>query len=572
MKRFAALVAELDRTTSILDKVSAMRAYFEVAPPPDAAWALYLLTGRRLKRLIGRHVLWEAIQRASGLPGWLLGECYDAVGDSAETAALLLDGRGKASAPDRPLHEWIESMLIPSQLLTDAEKVVRILQWWDEVGEDQLFVFNKVMTGGFRIGVSQTLVERAIAESANLEPTTIAHRLMGTWSPTAEWYARLLSRDTTKDDLSRPFPFFLATALDDDPSQALGAVDVWQVEWKWDGIRAQLVRRGSAVHLWSRGEELISERFPEIVEAAARLPSGTVLDGEVLAFEGERPLPFAALQRRIGRKALTARILERSPVIFMAYDVLEWGGEDWRERPLDQRRDRLEKIASALPSQIVPIVSAGETGSLFAAAESERQVISGARIRVSEVLPAESWDDVFHLRQSARERGVEGVMLKRLDSAYGVGRRKGDWWKWKVDPYTVDAVLVYAQPGSGRRASLHTDYTFGVWDDGRLVPFAKAYSGLTNEEIITLDAWVRSHTVDKFGPVRAVEPVHVFELAFEAIALSPRHKSGIAVRFPRILRWRTDKPASEADTLGNLKELIRAKDGPPGRGRRAKGR
>ena len=358
---------------------------------------------------------------------------------------------------------------------------------------------------------------------------------MGEWTPTAAWFESVLSSERSDDDRSRPYPFFLAAPLEDGPAP-LGDPSAWLIEWKWDGIRAQLIRRAGAVHLWSRGEELITHRFPEIAAAASQLPDGSVLDGEVLAFREGRPMPFSALQQRIGRQKQVAQLARAVPVVFMSYDVLELAGEDVRPRPLSERRVMLEALLG-------PTRGGDETQ-------------AGGVLRVSPTVSAASWEDLAKLREDSRARGVEGMMIKRLDSQYGVGRKRGDWWKWKIDPFSVDAVLIYAQPGSGRRASLLTDYTFGVWHEGELVPFAKAYSGLSNEEIDELDRWIRRHTRERFGPVRHVEPVHVFELGFEGIARSTRHRSGIAVRFPRMLRWRKDKPAAEADTLETVKKLL----------------
>jgi DNA ligase-1 len=358
---------------------------------------------------------------------------------------------------------------------------------------------------------------------------------MGEWTPSAEWFTSVLSHERTEDDKSRPYPFFLASPLEDSV-ETLGEPVEWLIEWKWDGIRAQLVKRGGHIHLWSRGEELITLRFPEIVAAASRLPDGTVLDGEVLAFRDERPMPFSALQQRIGRQKQVAQLARTVPVVFMTYDILEDNGADIRSLPQIERRDRLERRLE------------GDSASGYS--------LTSGVLRASPLVAPASWTELAALRAESRPRGVEGFMLKRRSSAYGVGRKRGDWWKWKIDPFTIDAVLIYAQPGSGRRASLLTDYTFGVWSEGELVPIAKAYSGLSNEEIAEMDRWIRRHTRERFGPVRHVEPVHVFELGFEAIAKSSRHRSGIAVRFPRMLRWRKDKKAEEADTLDAVRQLL----------------
>jgi DNA ligase-1 len=526
MKRFAALYDAIDRTMSTNAKVTAMARYFESAPPADAAWAVFFLTGRRLKRLVPSAAIRDWTLASTGLDGWLLEECYSVVGDGAETAALVLDQVAVEQSEELPLADWVESRILPLREADAAAQELRVTAWWRGLDRLQRFILLKLLTGELRVGVSQTLVVRALAQAAALPATTVAARIMGDWAPSAEWFRGLLAHAHTDEDRSRPYPFFLAAPLED-AVEALGSRDEWIVEWKWDGIRAQLVRRGDAVHLWSRGEELITHRFPEIAAAATHLPDGTVLDGEVLAFRDNRPLPFSALQQRIGRQKQVAQMVRAVPVVFMAYDLLEDRSVDVRDRPLDERRRLLESHLSA------PGV-----------------------LRPSAVIADETWDALATLRSQSRSLGVEGLMLKRRASPYGVGRRRGDWWKWKIDPYTIDAVLMYAQPGSGRRASLLTDYTFGVWDSGELVPVAKAYSGLSNEEIGELDRWIRRHTKERFGPVRHVEPVHVFELGFEGIAVSSRHRAGVAVRFPRMLRWRTDKKPEDADTLETVRALL----------------
>jgi ATP-dependent DNA ligase len=526
MRRFSALYESLDRTTSTNAKVAALAAYFRDAPPADAAWAIFFLTGRRLKRVVPSAGLRQWAQDATNLPEWLLYESYSAAGDFGELVALALDAVPPGPPePDLPLAAWVEERLLPLQRSDVSEQRDRVIGWWLGLPRSERFLLNKLLTGEFRVGVAQTLVMRALAEAIGAEPTVVAARMMGDWTPSAEWLESLKTASTGAD-ASQPYPFFLAAPLEGAP-ETLGDRDAWLVEWKWDGIRAQLIRRRGQTWLWSRGEELITHRFPEIAAAATHLPEGTVLDGEILAFQDERPMPFSALQQRIGRQKQVAQIMRAVPAVFVAYDVLELDGRDLRGEPLSTRREALARLVAA-----------------------------GGVLRLSEEVTAPTWDALAELRRESRARGVEGFILKRRDAPYGVGRKKGVWWKWKIDPYTVDAVLIYAQPGNGRRASLLTDYTFGVWDQGQLVPIAKAYSGLSNAEIETLDTWIRRHTVERHGPVRAVEPVQVFELGFEAIAPSSRHKSGIAVRFPRMLRWRTDKPAREADTLDGLRRLL----------------
>ncbi len=551
MRAFAALYDALDATTATQAKVDALVRYFAEAPPADAAWAVAFLTGRRPKRLVKLPDVRRWAAEAAGVPDWLFEEAYAQAGDLAETISLLVPARPAAADGSAPRREtvaadgtaspapgdgdadalawWVESRLLPLAGAAPEWQRAELLAAWRELDGTARFVFNKLITGAFRVGVSDGLVVRALAVVSGLAPETIGHRLMGQWEPSAAWYRQLVSPDAADADWSRPYPFFLAHPLDQAP-EALGAPRDWLAEWKWDGIRAQLVRRRGRTVLWSRGEELLAGRFPELEAAAEWLPDGTVLDGEILAWRDGCPLPFSTLQRRLNRKTVGASLRRDVPVHLLAYDCLEQDGRDVRGDPLATRRARLERVLAALPAD--------------------------APIGLSPPVPLASWDGADALRDRARAHAAEGLMLKRRDSAYGVGRRVGDWYKWKVAPYAVDAVLVYAQAGHGRRAGLYTDYTFAVWDGDTLVPFAKAYSGLTDGELREVDRFIRAHTRERFGPVRTVEPRLVFELAFEGIQASPRHRSGVAVRFPRIARWRRDKPAAEADTLATVKALL----------------
>jgi DNA ligase 1 len=522
VRAFARLYAALDETTKTNEKVAALVGYFRATPPEDAVWAIHFLIGRRIKRLIETRKLVEWAIAEAGVPKWIFGDCYSAVGDLAETIALLLPA--PSASADEPLHYWVEERLLPLREWSDDQQRESMVSAWREMDEQQRFVWNKLITGEFRVGVSQNLVVRAVALFSGLTTEVVSHRLMGDWLPDAAFYRQLVAKVTGDTDISRPYPFFLAYPIEGDPAQ-LGDPAEWMAEWKWDGIRSQMIRRGWRTFIWSRGEELMEGRFPELEVVGARLPEGTVIDGEILPWRDGLPMPFAQMQRRIGRKALGPKILADVPVVLLAYDLLEWGGEDIREWPIERRRAQLEQLV-------------------------------GDRLVLSRPVEFGSWEELAERRGQSRERRVEGFMLKRRGSPYRVGRRRGDWWKWKIQPYSVDCVLIYAQPGNGRRASLLTDYTFGVWDNGELVPFAKAYSGLTNEEIGQVDAWVRRNTVERFGPVRKVKPELVFELAFEGIQESPRHRSGIAVRFPRMARWRQDKKAEEADTIETIRALI----------------
>ncbi|SAK81944.1 ATP dependent DNA ligase [Caballeronia arationis] len=550
MKRFATLFAALDATTSTKEKLEALSAYFSAAEPEDAAWASYFFAGGKPRQSVPTRLLTELARERAGLPEWLFDESYQAVGDLAETIAHILPPATRES--ELGLAQWIEDRVLTLRGANPPELRERLLGYWDELNWSERFLLTKLIGGGFRVGVARQLVVRALAEVAGVDHKRIAQRMVG-WTdsrqaPSAARYLRLVAPESAgedvdephESDLGLPYPFFLAHPLQADPA-TLGPPSDWLVEWKWDGIRAQLVKRGGRVWLWSRGEDLITDRFPELASLGAALPDGTVIDGEILAWEpgGPAPLPFARLQPRITRKSLTKKVLADSPAALLAYDLLEAGGIDLRTTPLHERRARLDALA----------VKLGET-------------LAVDLLRVSPLVAADDWDALATLRDESRARGVEGLMLKERHSMYGVGRTKasGTWWKWKIDPYAVDAVLLYAQRGHGRRASLYTDFTFAVWDEAdgvrTLVPFAKAYSGLTDEEMRQVDAIVRKTTVEKFGPVRSVTPTLVFEIGFEGIQASPRHKSGIAVRFPRMLRWRTDKQIDDADSLDMLKGFL----------------
>jgi DNA ligase-1 len=540
MREFARLYAELDETTATNRKLEALQNYFASAAPENAAWAVYFLAGGKPRQAVPSKLLRQYAIEYAGLDDWLFDESYAAVGDMAETIAHILPPPKRHS--DVGLAVWMEERIGPLRGADPGTIREALFSYWDELTWRERFLFVKLIGGGFRVGVSKLLVTRALASIAAVDSKLIAQRLMG-WTdgrvqPTATGFLQLIAAQTDDEHKLRggqPYPFFLAHQLQGEPG-ALGDMGDWQVEWKYDGIRAQLVRRGGQNYLWSRGEDLITERFPEL--ASLSLPEGTVIDGEVLIWTtGDAPAPFADLQKRIGRKTLSAKLLAELPAVLLAYDVLELDGVDTRALPQHERRALLETLVTG-------------------AAQPQ--------LRISPLVTADSWEDLGKLRAESRARGVEGMMLKARNAQYGVGRTKdvGTWWKWKIDPYAVDAVLIYAQAGSGRRASLYTDYTFAVWDgigaERRLVPFAKAYSGLTDAEIAQVDNIIRKTTVEKFGPVRSVRPTMVFEIGFEGIALSTRHKAGIAVRFPRILRRRDDKTVEQADTLDTLKGLLEA--------------
>jgi DNA ligase-1 len=539
VRDFAALYWRLDATTSTNDKLAALRDYFATAPADDAACALHLLSGGKQSRAISTTLLRQWAAEAAGIPLWLLEECYAQVGDLAETLALVLPPpeAGSDDTSDIGLADWIRTTIEPLRVADEPGKRRIVHDAWRRLAADERIVWHKLLTGGCRVGVSRTLVAKALAEVAGIDPAVMTHRLMGGGIESADDYRRLFDSEPSAADDRKPYPFFLAAPLDT-PPEALGEVHDWQAEWKWDGARAQLVRRGGAVSIWTRGEELVNESFPEIAAAAASLADGTVLDGELLAVRSDSLLGFAALSKRISRRRVTKKVLAEVPCVFVAYDLLEEHGHDVRSLPLAERRIRLDALP--LPE--------------FPAAE--------ATLQRSPCITAASWADLATARATSRARGVEGVMLKRRASPYGTGRTRGDWWKWKIEPLEIDAVLLYAQAGHGRRAGLHSDYTLGVWHDGRLVTIAKAYSGLTDAEIVEVDRIVRATTLEKHGPVRICSPTLVFQLAFEGVSRSTRHKSGVAVRFPRIVRWRRDKQPTDAGSLADLVALIESASAP----------
>lgn len=521
MQRFVQLLRELDQTTSTNKKVESLKNYFEEVPASDACWGLFLISGNKIPTKINRTFLHEAFCEFMQMPMWLFKESAFHVGDTSETMALL---RGPVENPVTPpgLGEFVENKLLKLKSISSEEVKQHLHEWWGSYDEEVLFLIHKCFSGNFRMGVSRNLLIQAMAQVAGVDKETMSFRLMGAFVPTVESYEALLSPEITVENISKPYPYFLASPVEN-PEEMFDHWQEWCVEWKWDGIRCQVIKRNGEVFLWSRGEELINESFPDVMTQASLLPDGTVIDGELLPFKDGKVLSFANLQTRLNRKNVTKKDLQTTPISIMAYDVLEWEGVDIRERPLRERREILESV------NVFP---------------------------VSELVHAESMEEAREIRLESRERGVEGFMLKRWTSSYQTGRKRGDWWKWKIDPLTIDCVLLYAQPGTGRRSGLFTDYTLAVWQENELIPVTKAYSGLTDEELGKMDQWIKRNTVEKFGPVRSVKPEQVFEIAFEGIQESSRHKAGVALRFPRILRWRKDKKPEDADTLDDVKKLL----------------
>jgi len=531
MEQFAHLFTKLDQTTKTNTKVQALADYFQEANDQDRLWTIGILSHRRPRRTINTNYLRDWASEYAGIPLWLFEESYHVVGDLAETIALVLPDHEDEN--ERSLTEWMDYIIALKDKEEGARKAA-VIDAWRQLGKTERFVFNKLITGNFRMGVSQKLMTRALSRATDIEENTLAHRLMGNWTPQNTTFEDLVLSEDPLEDVSKPYPFYLAYALEEEPA-TLGATDEWIAERKWDGIRGQIIVRADEVFVWSRGEELVTDKFPEFHPLADLLPNGTVLDGEIMPWKDNTPLPFKALQTRIGRKNVTKNILKQAPVVMICYDLLEWQGEDLRQKPMQERRKLLEQVLDTHDSEGI--------------------------LLLSEIVPFDDWQVLEDERANSRQHHAEGLMLKHKASVYRSGRKKGDWWKWKVEPLMIDAVMIYAQRGHGRRANLFTDFTFAVWEGEDLVPFTKAYSGLTDKEFREITSWVRNNTVERFGPVRSVKPHHVFEIAFEGIQSSNRHKSGVALRFPRMNRWRQDKSAQEANTLEELHQMLKVYSG-----------
>ncbi|CAL68462.1 ATP-dependent DNA ligase [Christiangramia forsetii] len=529
MKAFADLIKTLDSTNKTTLKVAALTEYFNNAPPKDKVWTIAILSHRRPPRPVNTTLMREWASELSKIPLWLFEESYHIVGDLAETIALVIPPADESS--EKSLNQFLQE-IVELKKKSEEEKKAYLFDNWLNLNYYERFVFTKLITGSFRIGVSQKLMTRALSKATSIDEDILAYKLMGNWEPSKITFEKLILEENEENFLSKPYPFYLAYAIEGEP-QDLGDVSQWSAEHKWDGIRSQVIIRNDELFVWSRGEELVTDKYPEFEALVEAIPNGTVIDGEILPFPKGEIGTFKDLQTRIGRKNISKKLLEKTPVILKAYDVLEWEGEDIRNIAFGERRKILEKLYYKVKSEELPL-------------------------HLSESIRFKSWEEAAQVRENSREVKSEGLMLKRLDSPYLVGRKKGDWWKWKVDPLTIDGVLTYAMRGHGRRSNLFTDYTFGLWDEENkeLVTFAKAYSGLTDKEFRSLDAWIKKNTLERFGPVRSVTPHHVFEIAFEGIAESKRHKSGVATRFPRILRWRKDKKMEDANTLEDLKNLI----------------
>ena len=528
MQAFAKFIQDLEISNKTTDKMNAIVAYLQQAPDEDRIWLLALFTGKRPKRGIASKLLKEWVLEVTGLPEWIFVESYSAVGDLGETIALLLPDN--THAIEKTINSWIVELSVMAKK-SDEEKKVYVLNAWQGLNTRERLIFNKLIGGGFRVGVSQKILVNAIAKHTGIEANQLTHSIMGNWDPFTTNYDELISSVDTVKNISQPYPFCLAHPLEQEVEK-IGAISDWQAEWKWDGIRGQIIKREGELFIWSRGEELITNQFPELAELVSILPNGTVIDGEILALKEGQVLSFSSLQKRLNRKTISKAQLSDTPIGFYAYDLLEFKGEDIRQEPLEKRRQLLEGLFKEIKPESI--------------------------LYLSPIIEAESWEMLAEERTKSRDNNSEGLMLKHKQSVFHTGRKRGDWWKWKIEPFTIDAVMIYAQKGAGRRSNFYTDYTFAVADGDQLVTIAKAYSGLTDKEIKQVDSFVKRNSIEKFGPVRTVKPELVFEIAFEGIAESSRHKAGLALRFPRIKRWRHDKKTADINTLEDLRNILKS--------------
>lgn len=528
MKTLSKLYFNLDATNSTLEKQRILVEFFKAHAKEDTLWLVGLFTHRRSPRIVNTRVLRQWASDVSSTPLWLLEESYHIVGDLAETLALLVSKGKKSSLPNTSLAHWMQTYQ-SLQKASELEIKNFVLSMWQQMDYKESFVFHKIITGGMRVGVSDKLMSKALAKFLEKDENEITYRLTGNWKPWNTTFERLFILKDKEAALSKPYPFYLAYPVDDD-IEKLGAEINWTAEYKWDGIRGQLILRNQNTYLWSRGEEEILNSFPEFKDYAQFNTHDIVLDGELLAYK-DHPLPFNQLQKRLGRKNPGKKICKNIPVFFMVYDVFEYQREDIRHLSLSKRKNIIKQW-------------------------HQLNALSMPNILLSPELPFSHWKELKTLQSNARENHAEGLMLKKQGSAYLTGRKKGEWWKWKVEPLHFDGVLTYAMRGHGRRANLYTDFTFAVWKNNELITVCKAYSGLTDEELKEVDRFVKKNTLEKYGPVRKVKPELVFEIAFEGIAESNRHKSGLAMRFPRIARFRKDKTIEEADQIENLRNLL----------------
>ncbi len=597
MIHFTRLFNELDETNHTVEQLAALERYFKAAPAADAAWALHLLIGAKAPRALKNSQLREWISTVADLPTWLVDESCETVGDIAETLALLLpDPPTVPAGGSLALHRLITERLLPLAGLGPEARRDLVVTTWRELDGAQRFIWNKLITGSFRIGVSRTQVARALGKTAGVSASVMAHRLLGFQEPTEAAFRALLAAESANENFG-PYPFQTANAIKSaepagDPTiesldlfprlvgapgtgptitrpEELGSASDWQAEWLLDGLRVQVMRRGDAVLIWSQDEELLNPEFPEIAEAAQLLPDGTVLDGDLVVWPASDVCPGtrADIQQRLSHATPGAGLQRKLPVVFIAQDIIEAAEIDQRGRPLLARRRQLAEVLAPAAdrhreTQATRPASGSTDGSqmdLFGSPPAAAAHHAPFRFRAASLVSFGSWEQLASLRREARDHGAAGLILKRTESCYGASVETSAWWIWPIEPLRINAVLIAALPGHGNSPRAFSDYTFAVWCDDELVPFAKTGTGLTEIGFRAMDDFIRAHITGKFGPVRSVKAELVFELEFDSVQTSTRHKSGLVVRSARIHRRRPELSAAEADTLEALRLLV----GPP---------
>jgi len=527
MKAFAKLISNLEQTSKEAFKVTALAQYFSNATDEDKLWTLALFTGTRPKRVVDIKALKEFAEQVYTEGEWLFEASHQIVGDMAETIAYFLP-KAKRNG-NHTLSEWI-SMI---RTIFNAERIDQrdaITKAWDTLRPEERFIFNKLITGGFRIDVSLKLLSKALAIVTGKDENLLAHKLNSDWHPDEVSFETLIFTENPEAEKSKPYPFHLAHTLESTVAE-LGDISNWQVERKWDGIRVQVIVRGNKISIWSRKGDILSSKVPELKPLAESMEDGTVLDGELICFKNGKILPINNLRTRFGRRNNSKKQFEESPCVFMAYDILEFKGEDIRNKDLAERRKKLEKVILQY--------------------YDEHKIIL-----LSDIINNDNWESINSEREKSREHQVTGLVLKNKKSIYGSSRVEGDWWKWPVDPLFIDAILLYAQAGEGGSSKMYREYSFALWHGEDLVTFAKAKSGLEDKELKELTSFVKKNTKEKFGPVRSVAAVQIFRLAFDSITASKRHKSGILLKNPRLIEWLRDKNIEDGNNLDDLKKML----------------
>jgi len=540
MKAFADLWATLEGQLSEARSAQILARYLQQTSAEDAAWAIYLLCGKKPKKLLSARELVEYFLQTSGTPGWLFWESDDVVGDVNETIALLNDtfmdetasqqNRNENSHPQQnSLAFWMENQLNTLAEVAQSQRPAFLGNCWQKLGYREAFIINRILTGTWKSNLPLKTIAQALSIVSGQEPMTLMHRLKADWLPNKVFYAKLIAEDQPTFQTEQKFSFGEFKPLEESSIESLGAVEDWWLAWQWEGLRVQCIRRADDCFLWSQNGELVTDRFPELHEMAQKLPEGTILEGVIVACSGQAPLPLADLQPRLGGKSVNRKMMESCPVAFVATDLQLLANEDMRNLPAQQRKTRLAQLANDIGFPLVHF----------------------PRIEIDQ------WAHARKLLQEARQHHAEGLSLQRLNSPYPIQNQQADWWSWKVQPHTINAILLYAKMEmAGRSQKQTTEYTFAVWHEDQLVPVARTGIGLPPEEAELLDGWIRANTYERFGPVRSVEPFHVYEIAFDGITPSKRHKCGFVLREPRIINPRPHTPIEEASRLEDLHRLL----------------